>query len=476
MPQLPKHPIFQHFAALNAVPRASKAEAQVIDFIAGFGESLGLVTERDAVGNVLIRKPASAGRENREVVALQAHLDMVHQKNADTEFDFGREGIRMITEGDWVRAEGTTLGADNGIGVAAMMSLLEAKDIAHGPLEALFTIDEETGMTGAKGLKVNWLRARYLLNLDTEDDTELTIGCAGGVDVSARGEYVIEPSLSALKGLRVRVSGLSGGHSGADIHKGLGNANRILVRVLLAGDAAGLRLGELEGGTLRNAIPREAQAWIALHNREDFREAVAKTLLDVQAEHARTDPNLRIEVIDAQAPHLLMPRGFAGQLLRALWACPNGIYRMSPEVLGLVQTSNNLARVQVGDGRWEALCLTRSSVDSEKQELAGVIAGLFHLVEGETTESGHYPGWAPRPDSPLLSAMRKLYRERFGTDPHVNAVHAGLECGIIGAHYPELEMVSFGPNILGAHSPDERVQVSSVEKFWGYLLAVLERI
>ena len=476
MSQLPDTPVFRHFAALNAVPRPSKQEERVSAFMVGFGESLGLKTQQDELGNVLIRKPASAGRKERPTVALQAHLDMVHQQNTGRNFDFASEGIQMRREGDWVRAQGTTLGADNGIGVAAIMAVLADPSLEHGPLEALFTIDEETGMTGAKGLRPGWLQARYLLNLDTEEDNSLTIGCAGGVDVTATGDYALEPALSHHVGLRVSVRGLSGGHSGMDIHKGLGNANKLLVRILLAGEDEGLHVHELEGGSLRNAIAREASAHIAVHKEADFQAAVAKTCAAIKAEYAATDPDLRIEISAAEPPHVLLPNDVQRKLLRALHACPHGIYRMSPAVEGLVQTSNNLARVRVGDGRWEVLCLTRSSVESEKQDEAAVIKSVFELADGEVALSGDYPGWEPRPESRLLQVMRQLYIASFGESPQIDAVHAGLECGIIGAHYPELEMVSFGPNILGAHSPDERVQVSSVDKFWGYLLKVLEEI
>ena len=470
---LPDTPVFRHFAALNAVPRASKQEEQVIAFAVGFGESLGLETLRDEVGNVLIRKPATAGCEDAPVVALQAHLDMVHQQNEGTGFDFAREGIQMQRTGDWVTAAGTTLGADNGIGVAAILAVLEADDLPHGPLEALFTVDEETGMTGAKALRSDWLRARYLLNLDTEDDDELTIGCAGGVDVTARGEYVIEASAFPLQGLRVSVRGLTGGHSGADIHLGRGNANALLVRLLVAGESAGMRIGDLAGGSLRNALAREATAQIAVRDRGEFRELTAAAKTAIGAEYAGTDPGLAIEIADAAAPTLLVPTDRQSALLRVLQACPHGIYRMSPGVPGLVQTSNNLARVRIAEGSWEALCLTRSSVDSEKWAAVAVLEGLFALAGATVETGGDYPGWAPRSDSQLLRVMRERYVASFGTEPKVNAVHAGLECGLIGARYPGLEMVSFGPNIRGAHSPDERVQVSSVAKFWDYLVDAL---
>ena len=466
------------FAELNAVPRPSKREERVRAFVRGFGESLGLETVEDATGNILIRKPATPGREGRPTVLLQGHLDMVHQKNAATEFDFEREGIRMRVDGDWVEADGTTLGADNGIGVAAIMAVLaDGGAIAHPPLEALFTVDEETGMTGAKGLEPGFLTARYMLNLDTEDDRELTIGCAGGIDVTAVGSYVEAIAPAGVEALRIGVRGLSGGHSGMQIHEGLANANKLLTRLLLHLEPGGARLASFDGGGLRNAIPREATAVILTADATQVREQVAFAKTAIAAEYASTDPNLVIEVTpEAETPARCLPEATQAQLLRALQACPNGIYRMSPDVPGLVQTSNNLARVRIGGGSYEALCLTRSSVDSEKYDEVAAIRSAFELAGAEVSTDGDYPGWTPLPDSTLLTTMRELYRERFGEEPLVEACHAGLECGLIGEKVPGMEMISFGPNITGAHSPDERVQVSSVQKFWGFFTEALARL
>ena len=467
--------LLDHFAALNAVPRPSKREARVVEFVTGFGESLGLDTRRDEIGNILIKKPATPGKEARPAVALQAHLDMVHQQNVGNGHDFDTEGIKMIRQGDWIRADGTTLGADNGIGVAAIMAALTDGDLAHGPLEALFTVDEETGMTGAKALDPTWLSARYLLNLDTEDDRELCVGCAGGVDVTAEATFAMAAAGDGT-GFRIAVSGLRGGHSGMDVDRGLANANHLLARLLLAGEDAGLQLVRFEGGTLRNAIPREAAAVAVVRDGEAFRQNLRSAADALRAEYATTDPELRVELaaLDGPAPAICIDQALQPRLLRALLACPSGIFRMSPDAAGLVQTSNNLARVRIAEGHYEVRCLTRGSVDSEKDHLARVIGGLFEAVGGTYALSGAYPGWTPQPNSSLLATMRRVYEGRFGESPHVNVVHAGLECGIIGAKYPGLEMVSFGPNILGAHSPEERVQVSSVEKFWGYLREVLE--
>ncbi|RMG59983.1 MAG: aminoacyl-histidine dipeptidase [Bacteroidetes bacterium] len=471
--------LWGHFADLNAVPRPSKHEERVIQFMVDFGKSLDLPVQVDEVGNVIIKKPATPGMENRQTVVLQSHLDMVHQQNAGTGFDFATEGIRMRVDGDWVKAEGTTLGADNGIGVAAIMTILASKDIPHPAIEALFTIDEETGMTGAQGLKGGLLEGSILLNLDTEDDDELTIGCAGGIDVSVRGRYQVEACPAGMIGLDLAVKGLTGGHSGMDIHKGRGNANKLMNRLLLGlVQDFGARISRIDGGGLRNAIPRESHALVALPN-ETFAEA--QNWLDQQqevlsAEYQTTDPDLTVARTMVDVPMSLLAKDFQSQLLRAIYACPSGIYRLSPDIPGLVQTSNNLARVLVADGQYEVLCLTRSSVDSEKLDLAATIESAFVLIGAEVEMNGDYPGWTPKPHAPIIETMATLYRELFGEEPKVAACHAGLECGILGTNYPGMDMISFGPNIRGAHSPDEKVQVSSVQKFWRYLLETLARV
>ncbi len=471
--------LWRHFADLNAVPRPSKKETRVIEFMVGFGESLGLPTRVDDVGNVIIRKPASPGMEKRMKVALQSHLDMVHQKNAGTDFDFEQEGIRMYVDQDWVKAEGTTLGADNGIGVAAIMALLASTDIAHPPLEALFTIDEETGMTGAMGLKGGLLEAGILLNLDTEDDEELTIGCAGGIDVTAAGTYKQAALNGPWQAFRLSLSGLTGGHSGMDIHRGRGNANKLMNRLLLASETVfGLRIAAVEGGSLRNAIPRESVAVVAVPAGQAaaFLAHVTAFNETLQSEYRSTDPDLQLKAETTALPGEVFEGAFQRQFLRAVYACPNGIYRMSPDIAGLVQTSNNLARVEARDGSYEVLCLARSAVDSEKMDLSAAIRSAFELGGAAVSFGGSYPGWTPRPDAKIVQLMTALYRSSFGHEPKVGGCHAGLECGILGANYPEMEMISFGPNIHGAHSPDEQVQISSVQKFWGFLLETLKQI
>jgi dipeptidase D len=471
--------LWNHFADLNAVPRASKKEERVIEFARQFGEKCGLPTAVDAVGNVRIRKPATPGMEDRATVVLQSHLDMVHQKNANVQFDFEREGIRMMVDGDWVHAEGTTLGADNGIGVAAIMALLESNDIPHPPLEALFTIDEETGMTGAKGLQPGWLNGTILLNLDTEDDTELTIGCAGGVDVSLEGACPMEKTPAAHTSMRIAVRGLTGGHSGMDIHLGRGNANKLMNRLLWHGATRfGLRVASIDGGGLRNAIPRESTATVALPSGsvKEFSDWLESEVDSIRSEYQTTDPQLAIEASNCDSPAEVIGATVQKTLLAAIYACPNGIHRMSPEVPGLVQTSNNIARVSVAEGKLLIGCLTRSSVNSERDDLASAISAIFGLLDGKVTASGSYTGWKPVPDSDIVKLMSGLHEEMYGEPAHVSACHAGLECGIIGRNYPSMQMISFGPNIRGAHSPDEKVQISSVQKFWKFLVETLSRI
>ncbi|MFK7809935.1 MAG: aminoacyl-histidine dipeptidase [Saprospiraceae bacterium] len=471
--------LWNHFADLNAVPRASKKEERVIQFIKDFGEGLSLETTIDHIGNVIIKKPGTSGMEDRTTIVMQSHLDMVHQKNSDTNFDFDTQGIDMYFEDGWVKAKGTTLGADNGIGVATIMAILASTDIPHPPIEALFTIDEETGMTGALELKGGMLDGKILLNLDTEDDRELTIGCAGGIDITAKGTYKSEPINFRHRAFRLTVKGLNGGHSGMDIHKGLGNANKLLNRLLFsATQQFGIRLHEIEGGGLRNAIPREAYAIVVVEEEyEDaFRQAIALEIETLKKEYTTTDPELEILLHSWESPESILTKDFQASLLRAVYACPNGIYRMSPDIEDLVQTSNNLARVVVMDEAYTILCLTRSSVDSEKMDLAYAIQSAFELLGADVSFSGDYPGWMPKPGSKIVKLMSGLYREMFDDEPDVNACHAGLECGILGTNYPEMEMISFGPNIRGAHSPDERVEVKSVQKYWGYLLETLKRI
>ena len=471
--------IWNYFADLNSVPRPSKKEEHIIEFMMQFGKKLGLETKKDEIGNVIIKKPATKGMENRQPIVLQSHLDMVHQKNANTVFDFSTQGIEMFVEDDWVKANGTTLGADNGIGAASIMTLLAASTIEHPPIEALFTIDEETGMTGALNLKGGLLNGKILLNLDTEDDNELTIGCAGGVDVTATGSYTLEAAPPNTIAYKVFVKGLTGGHSGMDIYKGRGNANKIMNRILLnAFQKFGIQISSVDGGSLRNAIPRESVAEIvfAEQHEMEFKSFIKVIEEELIAEYKTTDPNLNVSFEKTETAKRVLQIGFQVKLMKSLYACANGVYRMSPDVLHLVQTSNNLARVLVKDGEYSLQCLTRSSVDSEKMDLANAIKYTFELIGARVEFQGSYPGWTPNPDAKILKLMSDLYKELYNDTALVSACHAGLECGILGANYPGMEMISFGPNIRGAHSPDEKVQISSVQKYWKFLLETLKRI
>lgn len=468
--------VWNNFANLNEVPRASKKEEQVIAFMKKFGEDLGLETEVDAIGNVLIKKPATKGLENKKTLVLQSHLDMVHQKNNETDFDFSTQGIAMYIDGDWVKAKGTTLGADNGLGVAAIMSVLESDTIAHPSLEALFTIDEETGMTGAKGLQSDFLKGEILLNLDTEEDDEIGIGCAGGVDLTATKTYKVIDSPADAFNYIIKLSGLQGGHSGMEIHKGLGNANKLLNRLLFAVSEKAF-LTEIDGGGLRNAIPREAMAKLVVPIQDEkvFLEAIQTEKENIIAEFKSLEPNLSIEIKKTEEAFdkVLTKQDFT-ELTRAIYAVHNGVFRMSPDVEGLVETSGNLARLVFKDGQLRTESLLRSSVESGKMDLVQSIASIYELIGAKVVLSGDYPGWQPDMESEILEVMEDLYSQLFQEKANVAACHAGLECGIIGDHYPGMEMISFGPNILGAHSPDERASISSTQKFWKFLLEVLK--
>lgn len=472
-------PLWNKFADLNAVPRPSKKEERVIEFMKSFGNQLGLETLVDEVGNVIIRKPATKGMENRKVVVMQSHLDMVHQKNNDSDFDFENQGIEMHVEGDWVKANGTTLGADNGLGVATIMAILESDKIEHPALEALFTIDEETGMTGAMGLKPGILKGDILLNLDTEEDDEIGIGCAGGVDITAKRSYKEEAVPESSIAYKIAVKGLQGGHSGMDIIKGLANANKLMNRILFGGyENFGLRVAQINGGGLRNAIPRESVAVVTVEDiqKEDFKAETEKLISDIQQEYKSLEPKLKIEITETELPEKVMELGVQELLLKAVYAAHNGVYRMSPEIEGLVETSNNVARVEVKGGEIEILCLTRSSVESSKIDLAGSLRAGFEMAGFDVHLSGEYPGWAPNRESAILNVLDELYQKMNGEKAEIAACHAGLECGILGQHYPEMDMISFGPTIRGAHSPDERASISSAQKYWDFVLEVLKNI
>ena len=471
--------VWNKFADLNAVPRPSKKEERVIAFIKNFGEQLGLPTMVDTVGNVIITKPATPGLENRKKVVLQSHLDMVHQKNADTDFNFDTQGIEMYVDGDWVRAKGTTLGADNGLGVATMMAVLESDTIVHPAIEALFTIDEETGMTGAIGLKGGLLTGDILLNLDTEEDDEIGVGCAGGIDITATKTYTEDSTTSDMLGYSITINGLNGGHSGMDIIKGLGNANVFMNRLLFrAYEQYGLQVAHINGGSLRNAIPRESVAVVAIKsaNKDAFETGIAAIANAIKTEYATLEKSLNIVVAPTNLPKKVMVVDAQKGLVKSVYAALNGVHRMSPDIEGLVETSNNIAKINVADGMASIKCLTRSSVDTNKDDLANKLSACFEMGGFTVELSGAYPGWAPKMDSSIVKLTSAVYKRINGEEAHVAACHAGLECGILGTHYPEMEMVSFGPTIKGAHSPDERASISSTQKYWEFFLEVLKEI
>jgi dipeptidase D len=473
-------PLWNKFADLNAVPRPSKKEERVIEFIKNFGTSLGLETFEDEIRNVIIRKPATPGMENRKPIVLQGHLDMVHQKNNDTTFDFDAQGIDMYVDGDWVRARGTTLGADNGLGVAMIMAILESTTIKHPAVEALFTIDEETGMTGALNLKGGVLQGEILLNMDTEEDDEIDIGCAGGIDVTATRGYAEEETPEGSVGYTITVKGLQGGHSGMDIHKGLGNANKLMNRLLFDGfENFGLQISEISGGSLRNAIPRESIANVIIAEMYDeaFVFDMQEVIGDIKTEFKTTEPNLTIEIVKNDlVPTKVMDLGVQEGLLRAIYAAHNGVYRMSADMEDLVETSNNIARVIVKDGHISIQNLTRSSVETSKMDLANALRSAYELFGCEVEFGGSYPGWTPNVNSEILEVLTSIYERQNGEQPKVVACHAGLECGILGTNYPNMDMISFGPTIHGAHSPDERASIISSQKFWKFVIEILENI
>ncbi|PKA83786.1 dipeptidase D [Ulvibacter sp. MAR_2010_11] len=470
--------IWNKFADLNAVPRPSKKEERVIAFMKDFGKKLGLETIEDEVGNVIIRKPATSGMEDRKAIIMQSHLDMVHQKNSDTKFDFDTQGIEMYVDGDWVRAKGTTLGADNGLGVATIMAILESDTIVHPALEALFTIDEETGMTGAMGLKGGILRGDILLNLDTEEDDEIGVGCAGGIDVSAARNYSEVEAPANAQGYKITLKGLQGGHSGMDIIKGLGNGNKLMNRLLYAANKS-MHLAELTGGSLRNAIPRESEAIVAVpsEKEKDFISEINTIKTEIVDEYKLLEKDLTISFEKiAEVPRKVMNSADQTTFLNIMHTAHNGVYRMSPAIEDLVETSNNISKVTVKDGALKIECLTRSSVESSKADMANTLKAAFELGGCEVNFEGAYPGWAPNMESPILKVLDNLYTKMHGEKAHVAACHAGLECGILGQNYPGMDMISFGPTIKGAHSPDERANIPSTQKYWDFVLEILKSI
>lgn len=471
--------LWNYFHQITQIPHPSKKEQKIIEFMKDFGKKNNLETVVDKVGNVIIRKPATKGMENRKGVILQTHLDMVPQKNRDKKHDFEKDPIETVIDGDWVKANGTTLGSDNGIGVAATMAVLASSNIAHGPIEGLFTIDEETGMTGVFGLKKGLLKGEILMNLDSEDEGELCVGCAGGIDVSAVKKYGREKTPEDMEAYKVTLKGLKGGHSGVDIALGRANSNKLMFRFLMQAESDfAVRLAEAEGGDLRNAIPRESYAVVLVpaSKASSFRKFIKGYEEMYRAEFSETEPDLSFSAQKADLPARVMKSSDQFKIIRAVFACPNGVQRMSQAMKSLVETSNNLAIVRCANGLFETHCLTRSSVDSSKEATAWKIAAIFHLIGAEVKLSGSYPGWKPNMSSPILKAMKEVYKKKFGNAPEVKAIHAGLECAILGGTYTGLDMISFGPTIRHPHSPDEKVNVPTVKKFFDFLCESLKEV
>jgi len=469
--------LWNNFAKLCQIPRPSKKEEKAVAFVKEFGEKLGLETQVDELGNVVIYKPATPGYENRQVITLQGHLDMVPQANSDTDHNFETDPIEAYVDGEWVTAKGTTLGSDNGMGVAAALSVLESTDLEHGPVEAFFTIDEETGMTGAFGLKPDFLKGDILINMDSEDEGELYVGCAGGMDTFGRFKYETEAVPEGYKTFKVLLTGLKGGHSGLDINLGKGNANKILNRFLWnASSALGIRVAGFNGGNLRNAIPREAFAEIAVDSTKvsDLENMLNEYIEMIKNEYSATEPEVSMSMERANDVQGVWDTGSQFNILNAIQGCPNGAISMVPEMPDVVETSTSMGIVKTENGMVEVAALQRGSVDSRKQDLADTIKSIFELAGAEVEFAGAYPGWKPNLNSPILNTMKKVYNDKFGKVPDIKVIHAGLECGIIGDVYPKMDLISFGPTIRYPHSPDEKVNIETVGKFWDFLVETLK--
>jgi dipeptidase D len=470
--------LWKHFEALSAIPRASRQEAAARNYVLGVAARLGLEANVDAVGNVVIRKPAAPGREKAVMAALQGHLDMVCEQNEGGTHNFDTDPIRLVRDGDWLTAAGTTLGADNGVGVAAALAVMESRDIAHGPLEFVFTIDEESGLTGASDFPAGLLQAKYFLNLDGEEEGTLCIGCAGGINTVARRKITRRPA-GAGEAWRIRVSGLAGGHSGIDIHKGRGNALRILGRVLEAAiERLPIQVAEIKGGSKHNAIPREASAIVVLDaaREPELRAWLSGLEADIRSDLGSFDPGVKITVESVARPAQVMTAADASAVAGLLDTLHHGVLAMSPDIPGLVQTSTNLAIVSTHEDYVEIETSQRSSIEASKRSAARMVSTVFRMAGFEPAPVGGYPGWKPEPGSDIVRAAQSAHQEILGSTPGLVAMHAGLECGVIGEKHPGMQMISFGPQIENPHSPSERLKISSVEPFWKLLTGLLERI
>lgn len=471
--------LFSYFEEICSVPRPSKKEEKIREYLVSFARKHGLDVKTDKVGNVLITKPAVAGRENAPVLILQTHMDMVCEKNSDVIFDFDHDPIIPYVDEGWVKARGTTLGADCGIGIAAQLALLTSKEVRHGTIECLFTVDEETGLTGANALEAGFFTGHTLLNLDSEDEGELFIGCAGGIDTVASVSYKKEPLPAGFHTFKISVSGLIGGHSGDDIHKNRGNANKILNRFLWNNcEKMNMRIAMFNGGNLRNAIAREAFAIVSVpkSKKENLVAEFNIFSAEVEFEFKYAEPNLKLSIGTVENPETTMDSATADKLINAVYACPHGVLEMSTRMPGMVETSTNLASVKVNDDKIVVTTSQRSEIESRKHDAANMVESVFRLAGYDVLHSDGYPGWTPAPESEIVKLTAIVYRELFGNEPVVRSIHAGLECGLFLEKYPQLQMVSFGPTIRGAHSPDERLDILTVQKFWKLLVEVVERV
>ncbi|WP_045049368.1 beta-Ala-His dipeptidase [Rouxiella chamberiensis] len=477
--QLSPQPLWDIFAKVCSIPHPSYHEEELARHILEWAAEQGLHAERDQVGNILLRKPATAGMENRKPVVLQAHLDMVPQKNNDTVHDFLKDPIQPYVDNGWVKARGTTLGADNGIGLASALAALVAKDVEHGPLEVLLTMTEESGMDGAFGLQPNWLQAEILINTDSETEGEIYMGCAGGIDFISTLPLTREAVAADFTPLKLTLKGLKGGHSGADIHLGLGNANKLLARFLSDhADEFDVRLADFTGGTLRNAIPREAVAHIAVPAAqvEAFRKAVDAFQATLQFELAAVEKNIKLVTESSDSSAKVLSKDSQNRFIGLLNATPNGVIRMSDDVKGVVETSLNVGVVSMNEGEAEVICLIRSLIDSGKDYVVSMLTSVGQLAGAKTAPKGGYPGWKPDPESPVMAQVREIYQGLFNKTPNIMVIHAGLECGLFKKPYPDMDMVSIGPTITGPHSPDEQVHIGSVDLYWQLLIALLKAI
>ncbi len=471
--------VWSHFSDICKVPRPSKKEEKIIQFLLDFAKKHKLEAKKDDIGNVLIIKSATPGYKNIKSVVLQSHVDMVCEKNSDVSHNFDKDPISAYVDGEWVKAKGTTLGADDGIGIAAQLAILASHDIEHGPIECLFTVDEETGLTGAFGLKKDFFKGSILINLDSEDEGELFIGCAGGIDTEATFKYKKEKVSPGSFAMNIQVSNLKGGHSGDDINKGLGNANKILNRFLwYAAKRYGLRISSINGGNLRNALAREADAVVVVlgANKEEVRAEFNMFFYEIQKEYRTTEPNMKMKLGTVEIPEFVIDEETQINLLNALYACPHGVIEMSREIEGLVETSTNLASVKMNNDTIVIATSQRSSVESAKKDIANMVESVFLLAKAKVKHSDGYPGWAPNTNSDILKIAKESYEHLFGKEPVVRAIHAGLECGLFLEKYSGLDMISFGPTLRGVHSPDERINIKTVEMFWIHLLDVLKKI